>query len=321
MTEKRIVWLGGLLVVQLLVVAALLMGRADFRQEEQGPLFEFERADIDRVIITEPTMTLELVRRAARWQLADETPADAAKIEDLLGKLAALRAPWPVATTAGAQARFEVADGNHQRRIRLESAGEAVVDLYLGTAPGFRRLHARLPGRDEIYEVDLNHFQLPVDPDEWLDRGLLQAQGEIAAIAREGIWRLARSDEGWLLEDGAADSAAAEQMAARLANLRVLGLADADQLAHADDIAAVFVVTDAAGPHRISIRGTAESTEYVVVSDRVPGGYRLAAFIAEQLLTDAPMRRDPAAAAEDPGLAEDPQALAAPPETLALPAD
>jgi len=298
MTEKRIAWLAGLLVVQLLIVAALLMGRGDFRQPDQGTLFDFDRAAIDRLVITESENQVELARRDAQWQLPDTVPADAAKIEDLLDKLAALRAPWPIATTAGAQARFEVAEGNHQRRVRLETGGQAVAELYLGTSPGFRRLHARLPGRDEIYEVELTHFQLPANPDEWLDRGLLQAQGEIAAIAREGVWRLARSDEGWMLEDGAADSSAAEQLAARFANLRVLGLADADELA-ADLPAAVFVVTDAAGPHRLSIRGDDESTEYVVESDRVTGGFRLAAFIAEQLLTEAPARRDVTAPEED----------------------
>jgi hypothetical protein len=168
----------------------------------------------------------------------------------------------------------------------LQVGGKTAAELLLGTSPGFRRLHVRIPGADEIYEVDLTHFELSTAVDEWLDRAVLAADGAVSAVAREGQWRLARSDDGWMLDDGGADSNAAEQLTARFANLRVLGVADAAASDPSAEPAARFTVTDEQGEYRLSLAGPVEGGEYVVASDRVPGWFRLAAYVAEQLLAD-----------------------------------
>jgi len=346
MNNRRITWLAGLLVIQLLVVAALLVGRGSFREPETGPLLTFDPAAIDRIRIEEFTGAaiegaaieggafeggaIELHRSGDRWLLtaaaksgaADagaeaaateaasseapvgDVPADLDKVDKLLEKLAGLKAPWPVATSATARERFEVTDENRQRLVRLQSGGQTAAELLLGTSPGFRRLHVRIPGMDEVYEVDLTHFELSVSADEWVDRALLAAAGDVAAVAREGFWRLARSDDGWMLDDGAADSAAAEQMAARFANLRVLGVAETAGESAAAEPVAVFVVTDTEGQHRLSLYAVADAAEYVLVSDRQPGRYRLAAFVAEQLLVEDAALLPAATADEAAGDAE-----------------
>ncbi|MBX3706153.1 MAG: DUF4340 domain-containing protein [Pseudomonadales bacterium] len=303
MSGRRIGWLVGLLVVQLLLFVALLAGRGGFREPDNEPLLVFATDSVDGLEITEGSAEpLRLALTDGRWTLPSGAPADSAKIEDVLNKLADLRAPWPVATSAAARARFEVADDNRQRHVRLLAGERAVAELYLGTSPGFRRLHARVPGQDAVYEVDLTHFQLSAAADEWLDRGLLQAAGEVTAIAREGAWRLARSDAGWMLDDGAADTGAAEQMASRFTNLRVLGLVPDD--AAPAETRATFLVTDANGTHRLTLGVGATENEYELTSDRFPGRFRLAAFLAEQLLVEADAllpNAEPADAALDAG--------------------
>lgn len=229
--------------------------------------------------------SIALAKKERGWTLPDDVPADAEKVGKLLEKLAGLQAPWPVATTASARERFEVEEDNRQRHVLLQSGGKTAAELLLGTSPGFRRLHVRIPGADEVYEVDLTHFEMSTSADEWVDRAVLQADGEVAAVAREGQWRLARSDDGWMLDDGAADANAAEQMAARFANLRVLGVAGSEE-GDAAEPAAAFTVTDEKGQYRLSLYGAPDGGDYVIVSDRQAGRYRLAAFVAEQLLAE-----------------------------------
>jgi hypothetical protein len=297
MSGKRITWLAGLLVVQLLIVAALLLARDGVREAETGPLLTFDVDAVDGIRIEESgDAAIELKRTESGWTLADGIPADGEKIGALLKKLAGLQASWPVATTASARERFEVDDDNRQRVVRVLSGDRTVAELLLGTSPGFRRLHVRLPGADEIYDVDLAHFDLSTSADEWIDRALLAADGEVSAVAREGRWRLARSDEGWLLDDGAADAAKAEAMVGRFANLRVLGVASpegagegaegAGGAAETGQPAAVFVVTDGQGEHRLTLFGNPDAAEYVVESSRRAGRFRLATFVAEQVLVE-----------------------------------
>jgi len=297
MNNKRTTWLAGLLVVQLVIVGIVLLNQGGFRDAMQGPLLAFEAAEVDQILIVEGLAdgegsSLRLSKQDDRWLLPRDLPADQSRVTDLLSKLADLRAPWPVATSASARERFEVAETNRQRHLHLQAAGATVAELYLGTSPGFRRLHVRIPAANEIFDVDLAHFQLPTAVDDWLDRGLLQARGELVALARDDHWRLARSDAGWMLDDGAADSNQAEQMAARLANLRVLGVAvDAEAAtptaAAAERMVATFSVTDSEGRYVLRLEAEPGATEYLITSDRQPGRFRLAGFIAEQLLVDA----------------------------------
>jgi len=336
MKDQRIAWLAGLLIVQLLVVAALLIGRGGFSEPETGPLLAFDTAAIDGMVIEEgKDKSITLARKEGRWFLAGpaavdgssagDVPADPEKVEKLINKLAGLRAPWPVATTASARERFEVGDANSQRHVLLQTGGKTAAELLAGTSPGFRRLHVRIPGADAVYEVDLTHLEMSTAADEWVDRAVLAATGNITAVAREGRWRLARSDEGWMLDDGAADSNAAEQMAERFANLRVLGVAAPAAGGDSTEPAAVFAVTDDKGPYRVSLYGAPDSTKYVITSDRQPGRFRLASFVAEQLQVEGatllPGTNPPAgsgegdeavpAAAPAPGAAPSPKAGAA----------
>lgn len=316
MNDNRTNWLAGLLVVQLVIIGIVLLNQGGFREAMQDPLLGFDPVDVDHILIVEGLAdgdgsSLRLSKQDDRWLLPRDLPADQARVTDLLAKLADLRAPWPVATSASARERFEVAETNRQRHVHLQAAGVTVAELYLGTSPGFRRLHVRVPAANEIFDVDLAHFQLPTAVDDWLDRGLLQARGELVALARDDHWRLARSDAGWMLDDGAADSNQAEQMAARLANLRVLGVAatddDAEAVAGTDAATAVdaqrvvatFGITDSEGRYVLRLEGERGASEYLVTSDRQPGRFRLAGFIAEQLLVEASvLAPDPASAAD-----------------------
>ena len=285
--KDKIGLLGAVLVVQLLVVAALLIGDALGSDDAGSSLLSFDPDAVVKLELSTLDESVQLNRGGDGWQVGDEAlPADSAKIGEMLDKLANVAATWPVATSSDSAVRFEVTEANFQRRLVLESADGVVADLMLGTSPGYRRVHARADGADEVYSVDLSNYEVPVDADQWLDKTLLGATGPITGLQLEASWQLANTDEGWLVDDTAGDPEAADQEAAsqlidRFSDLRVLGIVEP-----AGESKGTFIVNDEAGEHRLQLFHDAEEDDYSVGSDRTPGRFGIATYIAEQMLVD-----------------------------------
>ena len=285
--KDKIGLLGAVLVVQLLVVAALLIGDALGSDDAGSSLLSFDPDAVVKLELSTLDESVQLNRGGDGWQVGDEgLPADSAKIGEVLDKLANVAATWPVATSSDSAVRFEVTEANFQRRLVLESVDGVVADLMLGTSPGYRRVHARADGADEVYSVDLSNYEVPVDTDQWLDKTLLGATGPITGLQLEASWQLANTDEGWLVDDTAGDPEAADQEAAsqlidRFSDLRVLGIVEP-----AGESKGTFVVNDESGEHRLQLFHDAEEDDYSVGSDRTPGRFGIATYIAEQMLVD-----------------------------------
>ncbi len=285
--KDKIGLLGAVLVVQLLVVAALLIGDALGSDDAGSSLLSFDPDAVVKLELSTLDESVQLNRGGDGWQVGDEgLPADSAKVSEVLDKLANVAATWPVATSSDSAVRFEVTEANFQRRLVLESVDGVVADLMLGTSPGYRRVHARADGADEVYSVDLSNYEVPVDTDQWLDKTLLGATGPITGLQLEASWQLANTDEGWLVDDTAGDPEAADQEAAsqlidRFGDLRVLGIVEP-----AGESKGTFIVNDEAGEHRLQLFHDAEEDDYSVGSDRTPGRFGIATYIAEQMLVD-----------------------------------
>lgn len=285
----RINLLSGLLAVQLVIIAGVFLMDTGYGEARRGPLLDFSVDAVDELRISDGVedRTLTLARGEDGWRLPDGLPADADKISDVLSKLAGLQAPWPVATSAGTIERFEVADDQHQRRLILRADDATVADLYLGTSPGYQRVHARRAGDSAVYSVELANYQVPADADEWLDKTLLQPRGEVSTVVRVGAWTLHQGEAGWLLdEEDAADQQTADELVRRLAQLRVTGTAEAP--GEQAEPAASLRITDADGTYELLLFGGEEEAPYRVRSERVDGYFALAAHTAERILLDKP---------------------------------
>lgn len=292
--NKRIGWLGGLLAAQLLIVAGLLVGSVTESDAEAERFLAFDPAAVTKFTVAEADEAVLLLREgdgdAAAWRLESGLPADADKAKELLDEFADMAAPWPVATSSDSAERFEVTESAHQRRLTLENADEVLADFFLGTSPGYQRVHARAAGEDEIYSLDFSNYEAPTDTDQWLDKALLASIGEPSSIALEGAWRLAKSEDQWLLDDAPADAEAADKLAGRFEDLRVLGIvsgAAGDEEGDEDQATSLFIVADDQGEHRLTLFHDEDGDDYSLSSDRVAGRFELAAYIAEQLLVDA----------------------------------
>jgi hypothetical protein len=177
--------LAGILAAQLVLVAALwLVNRAPSAAGQ--PLLEIDAARVDEVVIEGPRSTTVTLRRSGDdWQVDGSFPAQSSKMKTLLQDLAKVLAGMPVATSAAAAERFRVSDTDFERRITFRESGKQLARLYLGSSPGFRRVHARVDGDNDVYEIEFSAFDLPDTASGWQDHDLLKMPlAEIEAITR-----------------------------------------------------------------------------------------------------------------------------------------
>lgn len=283
--------LGAALVLQLiLVVFALFVPLAG--GDDPAALVEIQPDRVTALVIRDGDNEVEVRKADETWQVAG-VRADADKITNTIDKLAKLEAPWPVATTASSAERFEVSADNYQRLVRLMSGDETVAELYLGTSPSYQQVHARAAASDDIYSVALSNYELGADVDTWLDKGVMATasaprgitvdfvadddDGDSSAPRQE---RLQQTDEGWLYNDSAADQDTARTYANRFTTLRVLGLADAE--VEASPVARIELL-DGDESRQFTLSQAGED-DYLIAEQGGAARYRLATYVAEQLL-------------------------------------
>lgn len=308
--NSRIGLLAALLFVQLVLVGVAFFAGG---RDDAGDTF----LDLDPTAVTGLRISgddeegVVLTRAEEGWRVA-ELPADADKITDVIDKLTGGIASWPVATSEDSRIRFEVTAEKHQRRIDLEGEDGVLATVYLGTSPGYRRVHARRDGDDEIYSIDFAVHELPAGTDDWLDTRLLASTGIRRVELPEGrVLAQAADDTGWTLDGAVTDPEATRQYLERLERLAVLGRYEPDESAALGE-AKVVRVDAAEGVQRLTFRFNETADEYVLSSDRYPGEFTVASYVAEQILADPadllpqPEASDPAAAeGEDAGDAGD----------------
>ena len=284
--DNKMPLLASLLAIQLLAIAGLTFWRDGAGAADGGSLLPFDRTAVDVIRITDDEQSVRLQRAAGGWQIDGDIalPADDSKIAGVLDKLGGAGAPWPVATSAASARRFEVAAESFQRHVELFEGDSLSAELYLGTSPGFRKVHARRADDSSVYAITLSNYELSGASDEWLDKDLLQPNGSIKSLSTLG-WTLLRDAEIWQLAQLAADRTTqqerAREVVEKVRSLRVLGVADREVV----DLEAAFNVTleDETGDHSLVFFQPEPDGEYLVTSSRWDGVFRVAMYTAEPL--------------------------------------
>lgn len=197
--------LSGLLVLQLGAALVLHLTGDDYRAfTPRHKLLTFTPERIDGLrIVAEHGETVLLARRAQQWLLPDhdEFPADGARVQRLLDQLAALEQGWPVATSTAAQTRFKVAEQSFERKLSLLEGTRVVAELYLGTSPSFRQVHARPAGNDAVYAIPFELWELGTTVGDWLAPDTLRLTEDRIARVVMPDFTLERRDQGFHLAE------------------------------------------------------------------------------------------------------------------------
>lgn len=188
-----------LLILQAGLVVWVNLPGDDAGVVEAGkPLLSLGAAGADTVTIEQPgEPQLRMARKGDGWVLPGhgDFPVSPARFEQFEEKLLTVERSWPVGKTLVAAKRLKVVPDHFERRIRFLQGSDVLGDLFLGSSPGFRKVHARLDGDEHTYAIDFNAFDAPVDADRWYDTELLKTAVEDIARIDMGAYAL-RAEEG-----------------------------------------------------------------------------------------------------------------------------
>lgn len=270
----------GIFLAAQLILVLVVWGLGQQEVEAPQSFLSFDSATIDKLSISDGETSVELVRNGDEWKFGDEVPASKSKVEDVLKKLGDMSAGWPVGATGSAAERFEVTDDRFQRRLVAKAGEVAVADIYLGTSPSFRKVHARHVEGGPVYSIDFSNYEVGVAASDWLDKGLFRPQGSIAGLERKGRFVATKQNGTWSSGGDDLNQSEVNKLAARFEGLSVTEPSDFRLPA---DPWIQYSLDDEEGTQILSIYRVNDENKYAITSDRTAGVYGLSSFVAEQL--------------------------------------
>lgn len=215
------------LLVQLaLSIALFALGNRNQAFATDEKLIDLDFESVDRIRIEDgDKQSVAMSKRENRWILPNlyDFPASAAKVDRVMNKLLSAAKGWPVATTAGAAKRFKVSEEAFDRRIDFNKGKETLKTVFLGTSPGFKKVHARVSGQNDVYAIDFSAFEASSKAGDWTDKNFLNLNhGDITRIQLPSV-EIERQDGTLIVADPGdgkeSDSDAVANLARKLANL------------------------------------------------------------------------------------------------------
>lgn len=274
----------GLFVVQVLVIALFWFVRAGGVQAPEEFL-EFDTFAVDRLVVSSADEMIELAKQDTQWVLPDGNPVDGEKVDRVLVKLADSGADWPIATSQSAANRFEVADSKFQKHITLFSGETVLADVYFGTSPIFRKVHARQANEAEIYAIEFSNYEAGTSPSSWLDKKLLQPSGTIVSFEQIGVYKLVQSEGKWTTDsETELDESKVRSYIDRFESLTVFDIDDSDLTEATTQTQ--FAIGDEEGVYELTIYHFEEANDWVAVSDRRGSQYGVASYIGSELVKE-----------------------------------
>jgi hypothetical protein len=221
------------LTVLLFVQLLLVLGIFAWNQNRQSvpdaqPLLSATDLESDKIVIRDANSNVTLQKVNGLWQLPDlkQLPVDEQKLNDLLDKLKGTKLTWPITTSSTSHERFDVSEKKFQRRVEFYKGDQKAVDLFLGTSPGFKKIHLRKQGEDSVYAVQLNSFEFATGNNDWLKKDLLAFKDAQQITAADFALRKNNNNWEFVNSSDKVDSVKANELANAFANLQIMELAN-----------------------------------------------------------------------------------------------
>ena len=192
-------------------------------------IVQFERIQISNTDGQE--ITLQQQKNA--WILPEhfDYPVSQHRLDALLEKLKEINVSWPVATSEAAAERFHLTENNYERKLSFFNQEKAVESIYIGTSPGFRKVHVRKENDNNIYAVTLNAHDASVKAVDWFDFNVVKLdQKNTTEIVIDDL-RLEKENDTWqaleLNEGESINSEAVDQWLQQITSLHFSSLVEA----------------------------------------------------------------------------------------------
>ncbi|MEE2766194.1 MAG: DUF4340 domain-containing protein [Pseudomonadota bacterium] len=216
-----------LFVAQVILTFVLFLsdsGTGAYIQNDK--MLNLQLDSLDRIVLEQPEdKTLVLEKQDGNWVLPDHFgfPVSVEKITRTFGKLFDTKIGWPIATTDAAESRFKVSADQFERKLIFSSA-KVSETLYLGTSPGFKKIHARMDGTNTIYGIKFSAYQASTKAREWTDQNFLHLpRDQIEGIELGDV--VLRREDGKFTVEGVSDAemVVEAEVANLLADVSTLG--------------------------------------------------------------------------------------------------
>lgn len=193
-----------LLVIQIALVVALNSRESGFEPfAPNEPVAQFDQDEVDLITITGEESEVAIKRKDKRWLIAEspDVPANPQQVDTFLEKLANLKRTLAVATSKSAAQRFKVDDDQYGQHLVLSGNGKEMANFYFGTSPGFKQIHMRSKGEDEIITVGFSSHELSSEIEQWIDKTILNLNKEqITGVEVPGYSFIKNDDASWEVE-------------------------------------------------------------------------------------------------------------------------
>jgi hypothetical protein len=193
-----------LLLVQLGLILLVNSGNKGLESAPANTSFlDVSGKSVDSMELTDGEgKKLLITKKENTWILPglQNAAADKGQVNSLLDKLQGLKQGFVNATSAEAAKRFKVAKDSFERHVVLKAGDSVVGDFYVGTSPGFRQVHCRREGSDNIVALPLSTYELDVDGSKWLDKNVLHLEQKNISVIHLPAVNLSLIDKKWQLD-------------------------------------------------------------------------------------------------------------------------
>jgi hypothetical protein len=273
------------LVIQCGLLVAVYWPGNTAEYTTPAPMVPFEPERIDTIYVGDEFDNETVLSKVGeRWSLPElqHLPADSDMVNQLLDTITNDNGNWPVAHSVAARQRFRVASYHYRRRISLLENGDLLGTLFLGSAPGFRKIYARNDDQNGIFSILFSAQDAPGYSGGWLDKKLLQTRAPVRISA--DAYSLQREGTTWRSGIGQVpDERELEVLLSTLRNLQIDGLAsgDAQRDLAAAEADLVFTVESLAG--KVTLELFQLDGKHYIHSNEYPLFFTLSAYDYDRL--------------------------------------
>jgi len=195
-----------ILVVQIGLIAWVHRGGealGAFSSEEKFIGLEFSA--LDKITIEEKDKEKLVLQREEgedSWVLPghDNFPVEEKKLNDIGETLFSITKSYPVGQTDVAAKQFRLTDDEFERKVSFFKGDKLLKTLYIGTSPGFKKVHARVGDENLIYSVEYSAYKASSKSSDWFEKDFLNLDITDVAGITTGSLVFKDSGEGLKLE-------------------------------------------------------------------------------------------------------------------------